>query len=258
MRKTILATIVLGLSLSVAGVAAAATGGAELKKNAWSWQGAFGQYDRASLQRGLQVYKEVCAACHGLRLIAFRNLMDLGYSENQVKAFAKQYEVQNAEPNDDGEMFNRPGLPADRFVSPFPNEQAARAANGGAYPPDLSLIVKARAGGADYLYSLLVGYAAAPAGAKALAENLQYNTHFPGNWIAMPAPLSEGAVEYADGTKATVDQMARDLTSFLAWTSMPELEQRKQMGLAVMIFLVVFTGLLIATKKKVWAKVDKA
>ncbi|MDH3700958.1 MAG: cytochrome c1 [Alphaproteobacteria bacterium] len=258
MRKTILAILVLGLSLPVAGVAAAASGGAELKKIEWSWQGAFGQYDRAELQRGLQVYKEVCAACHGLRLIAFRNLMDLGYTENQVKGFAKQYEVQNKEPNDEGEMFNRPGLPADRFVSPFPNEQAARAANGGAYPPDLSLIVKARAGGADYLYSLMVGYADAPAGVKPPAENLQYNLHFPGNWIAMPPPLSEGAVEYADGTKATADQMARDLTAFLAWAAMPELEQRKQMGLAVMMFLVVFTGLLIATKKKVWEKVDKA
>ena len=257
MRKSILATIVLGLSLTISGMAAAATGGAQLKTVEWPWGGIFGQYDRAALQRGLQVYKEVCAGCHGLRLIAFRNLMEIGYSEAQVKAFAKEYEVQNKEPNDEGEMFNRPALPSDRFVSPFPNEQAARAANGGAYPPDLSLIVKARANGADYMYSLMVGYEQAPAGATPPAENLHYNAYFPGNWIAMPPPLSEGAVEYADGTKATVDQMARDVTSFLTWTAMPELEQRKQMGLAVMMFLVVFTGLLIATKKKVWADVKK-
>ncbi len=256
MRKTILATLMLALSMSVAGNAVAATG-VELKKSTWSWQGIFGQFDRAAAQRGLQVYKEVCAGCHGLRLIAFRNLMELGYTEDQVKAFAKEYEVQNKEPNDEGEMFNRPARPSDRFVDPFPNEQAARAANGGSYPPDLSLIIKARANGADYMHSLLTGYAEAPAGAKPPAENLLYNLYFPGNWIAMPPPLSEEGVEYADGTKATVDQMSRDVTSFLAWAAMPELEQRKQMGLAVMMFLVVFTGLLIATKKKVWAKVDK-
>jgi ubiquinol-cytochrome c reductase cytochrome c1 subunit len=151
-------------------------------------------------------------------------------------------------------MFNRPARPSDRFVSPYPNEQAARAANNGAYPPDLSLIVKARMHGADYLYSLLSGYSDPPAGVEA-AEGLNYNPYFAGSWIAMPSPLSDDAVEYTDGTKATVDQMSKDVTSFLTWASMPELEARKSMGLRVLIFLIVFTGLLIAVKKKVWSDV---
>lgn len=220
----------------------------------WSFDGIFGAYDRASAQRGLQVYKEVCAACHGLRLVAYRNLMDLGYTEDQVKAFAGEYEVQNEEPNDDGEMFDRPALPSDRFVGPFPNDQAARAANGGALPPDLSLITKARANGANYLYSLLTGYVEAPADKEGL-EGLHYNPYFPGEWIAMAAPLGEDAVEYGDGAKATVDQMAFDVTTFLYWAASPRLEERKRTGLKVMLFLLVFTGLLIAAKKKVWAGV---
>lgn len=245
---------VLAAAIFVSGSAFAAEGGKALKDVSWSWEGPFGSYDRAALQRGLQVYKDVCAGCHGLRLVAYRNLSALGYDEDQVKAFAKQYEVQNEEPNDQGEMFMRPARPSDRFVSPHANEQAARAANNGAFPPDLSLIVKARMHGPDYLYSLLSGYAEPPAGAEAM-EGLSYNPYFAGNWIAMPPPLSEGAVEYGDGTKATVDQMAKDVTSFLAWASMPELEARKSIGLGVLIFLVVLTGLLIAVKKKVWSDV---
>lgn len=220
----------------------------------WTFDGIFGHYDRASLQRGLQVYKEVCAACHGLRLVAFRTLTDLGYSEEEVKAFAAQYEVQNEDPNEQGEMFMRPATPADRFVSPFPNEQAARAANGGAYPPDLSLIVKARANGANYLYSLMSGYAEPPAGMEK-PDTLYYNPYFPNNLIAMPSPLSEGAVTYADGTPATVDQMSYDVTNFLAWAASPKLEKQKSTGLKVMLFLVVMTGIFIAVKKKIWADV---
>jgi len=253
MRRIVFAKI-LAAALLISGGAYAAGGGKPVKEISWSWEGMFGSYDKASLQRGLQVYKDVCAGCHGLRLVAFRNLSALGYSEDQIKAFAKQYEVQNAEPNDEGEMFMRPGLPSDRFVKPFPNEQAARAANGGAYPPDLSLIIKARVHGADYLYSLLTGYSDPPANEEVM-EGLNYNPYFPGSWVAMPAPLSDGAVEYADGTKATVDQMAKDVTSFLAWAAMPELEARKGIGLRVLIFLVVLTGLLIAVKKKVWSDV---
>lgn len=249
--------LILGLAAACAfaAIPARASGDVEHLKSAhWSFDGIFGHYDRASLQRGLQVYKEVCSACHGLHLVAFRNLTDLGYGAEQIKAFASQYEVQNAEPNDEGEMYKRPALPSDRFVSPFPNEQAARAANGGALPPDLSLIIKAREGGADYIYSILSGYAPAPADLKK-PDTLYYNPYFAGHLIAMPPPLSEGAVQYADGTKATVDQMAYDVTNFLTWASSPTLEKQKSTGLKVMLFLIVLTGLLIAVKKKVWAAV---
>jgi ubiquinol-cytochrome c reductase cytochrome c1 subunit len=253
MKKAILVGLVAACSLLT--VPAHAAGDAEHPKPIhWSFDGVFGQYDRASLQRGLQVYKEVCAACHGLHLVSYRNLTDLGYSEAQVKGFAQQYEVQNEDPNDDGEMFKRPAAPADRFVSPFPNEQAARAANGGALPPDLSLIVKAREGGAGYIYSVLSGYAEPPADLKK-PDTLYYNPYFAGHLIAMPPPLSEGGVQYADGTKATVDQMAYDVTNFLAWSSSPKLEAQKSTGLKVMLFLIVMTGLLIAVKKKIWAPV---
>jgi len=254
MKKTLILGIVAACSLLTAPVRAAGEGEAALKSVHWSFDGIFGHYDRAELQRGLQVYKEVCAACHGLRLIAYRNLMDLGYSEAEVKAFAAQYQVQNEEPNDEGEMYKRPAVPADRFVGPFPNDQAARAANGGALPPDLSLIVKAREGGASYVYSVLTGFTEPPAGLKK-PDTLYYNQYFPGHLIAMPPPLSEGAVQYADGTKATVDQMAYDVANFLAWTSSPKLEIQKATGLKVMLFLIVLTGLLIAVKKKIWAAV---
>lgn len=268
MRKTLILSALAGaFMLSTAGAASAAGGGIEVPRQKWSWDGIFGSYDRGEAQRGLQVYKEVCAACHGLRLIAFRNLMQLGYTEDQVKAFAAEFEVTDG-PNDEGEMFQRPARPSDRFVSPFPNDNAARAANGGALPPDLSLIVDSRAfgmdyivypsghqyGGADYLYGLLTGYADAPADMK-MGEGMSYNKYFGGHQIAMPPPLAEGSVEYSDGTKATVEQMSRDVTTFLAWASEPNLEQRKSMGLKVMLFLIVFLGLIIAVKKRVWADV---
>lgn len=251
MRKTII-TLAAVLVFGTAGHAMAAEG-VELPKQDWSFQGPFGSYDRASAQRGLQVYKEVCAGCHSLNLIYYRNLMELGYSESAVKAFAAENEVQDG-PNDEGEMFARPAVPSDRFVKPFPNDQAARAGNGGALPPDLSLIVEARVGGPDYTNAVLIGYTDAPAGVE-VAEGMQYNAYFPGHQIAMPAPLSEGAVEYADGTPATVEQMAKDVTTFLAWASEPNMEERKAMGLKVMLFLIVFCGLLIAVKRKVWADV---
>ena len=254
MRKLLIAKLVVGLSLAASTGAYAAGDVLAPKDVKWSFDGIFGTFDRASAQRGLQVYKDVCAGCHGLRLVSYRNIMDLGYTEDQVKAFAKEYEVQNAEPNDDGEMFNRPARPSDRFVSPFPNEQAARAGNNGAYPPDLSLITKARAHGPSYVYSMLTGYQKVPDGVEA-QEGLNYNPYFPGNWIAMAPPLTDDAVEYGDGTKATVDQMAKDVTNFLSWAASPDLEKRKKTGLSVMMFLVVFTGLLIAVKKKVWANV---
>jgi ubiquinol-cytochrome c reductase cytochrome c1 subunit len=251
-KKTILGFFV-AVSL-FGGQAFAAETAEHPKSEHWSFDGMFGHYERESLQRGLQVYKEVCSACHGLRLVAFRTLMDLGYSEAEVKAFAAQYEVQNQDPNDEGEMYMRPATPADHFVSPFPNEQAARAANGGAYPPDLSLIIKAREDGPNYVYSILTGYAEPPAGLEK-SDTQYFNPYFPGHLIGMPPPLSEDAVTYADGTKATVDQMAHDVVNFLTWASQPKLEKQKSTGLKVMLFLIVMTGVLIAVKKKIWSDV---
>jgi ubiquinol-cytochrome c reductase cytochrome c1 subunit len=217
----------------------------------WSHDGIFGTYDRAAAQRGLQVYRGVCAGCHGIRQVDFRNLVDLGFSEDEVRALASEYFVTDG-PDDFGEMFEREAVPADGFPSPFPNPQAARAANAGAYPVDLSLITKARHNGDNYLYSLLRGYQAPPAGAEPL-EGLHYNPYFPGGWLAMPPPLMEGVVQYADGTEATVEQMAADVTVFLAWAADPMLEERKRTGLKVMLFLIVLTGLFYATKRKIWA-----
>jgi ubiquinol-cytochrome c reductase cytochrome c1 subunit len=242
----------LALCLVLTGGPALAAGDALAYKSVdWPHSGPFGTYDRAALQRGYLVYKQVCAACHGLRQVAYRSLREIGFSEAQVKALAAEVEVQDG-PNDQGEMFNRPARPSDRFRSPFANPQAARAANNGALPPDLSLIIKARAGGGDYVYSLLTGYQNAPAGVK-LSEGMNYNPYFAGGQIAMAPPLNEGAVEFADGTKANVDQMAKDVVSFLAWAAEPEMEMRKRMGVKVILFLLVLTGVLYAVKRKVWA-----
>jgi ubiquinol-cytochrome c reductase cytochrome c1 subunit len=219
----------------------------------WSFQGLFGTYDRAALQRGYQVYKDVCAACHGLTYVYYRHLKDLGFNDDEVKALAGGYEVTDG-PNDQGEMFKRPAQPSDRFVSPFANEKAARAANGGAYPVDLSLITKAREHGPDYVFALLTGYKDAPAGVK-LQQGMNYNVYFPGQQVAMPPPLSDGAVAFADGTQASVAQMARDVVTFLSWAAEPEMEARKQMGIKTILFLIVLSGLLYAVMRKVWRDV---
>ncbi len=219
----------------------------------WSFKGIFGTFDRAALQRGFQVYKDVCAACHAMRQLHYRNLAALGYNDEEIKAIAASVEVQDG-PNDEGEMFMRPGQPFDRFKSPFPNANASRAANNGAYPVDLSVITKARPYGADYLYALLVGYGEPPAGTE-VPEGMSYNVAFPGQMIAMAPPLSDGAVQYQDGTQATVQQMAHDLTTFLAWAAEPEMEERKRMGLKVMFFLIVLSGLLYAVKRRIWSRV---
>ncbi len=225
-----------------------------LPEHDWTFNGVRGKFDRAQLQRGFQVYKEVCSTCHSLSLKSYRNLADLGYSEAEIKAFASQFKVWDG-PNDEGAMFERPALPSDRFVPPFPNANAARAANNGAYPPDLSLIVKARPGGADYLKALLLGYSEAPAGFE-VPNGIYYNKYFPGYKIAMAKPLDDGAVTYADGTPNTLDQMSSDVAAFLAWAAEPELEKRKETGVRVMLFLVVFTGLLYLLKRQVWSKVE--
>ena len=261
-RPIFAACAAAAISLSVAALApnhVRAAEGVAVPKQEWSFSGIFGHYDRAALQRGFQVYKEVCAGCHGLSLVAFRNLGQddiissggLGYEEDEVKAIAAEFTVEDG-PDDEGDMFERAAIPSDRFPDPFPNSQAAAAANGGAVPPDLSLMVKARAGGADYLFALLTGYVDPPADFE-LLDGLNYNAYFPGHQISMAAPLYEEAVEYADGTPPTLDQMARDVTHFLAWTSEPEMEWRKRMGLKVILFLIVFTALLYAVKRKIWA-----
>jgi ubiquinol-cytochrome c reductase cytochrome c1 subunit len=188
----------------------------------WSFDGIFGTYDRASAQRGFQVYKEVCSTCHPVKHLFFRDLADIGYSEDEVKAIASTYQVTNEQPNDQGEMFQRPARPSDPIPGPFPNDLAARAANNGALPPDLSMIVKAREGGPDYIFGLLTGYKDPPAGFN-LLPGMYYNEYFPGHQIAMPPPLSDNAVTFADGTSATVPQMAHDVVTFLTWAAEPNL-----------------------------------
>lgn len=220
----------------------------------WSHDGIFGTYDRGALQRGFAVYKQVCASCHSMSLLRYRNLTALGYSEAEVKAIAAEYTVEDG-PNDEGNMFERPARPSDAFKAPFANEKAARAANGGAYPPDLSLIIKARPNGANYVYSLMMGYADAPADVQ-LMPGMSYNKVFPGHQIAMPNPISgDDLVSYSDGTKATHEQMVKDVTQFLAWASEPHLEDRKRIGVRVILFLIVMSGILYAAKIQLWRKV---
>ena len=229
----------------------------EFIKNDWSFEGIFGTFDRSSLQRGYQVYQEVCSGCHSIQHLSYRNLSEKGgpeFSLDEAKAIAAQFEVTDG-PNDEGEMFTRPRRLSDKFVNPFPNIQAATAANGGAYPPDMSVLVKARKGGADYIYSLLLGYEEAPAGYE-LDDGVYYNKYIPGNKIMMSKPLSEGAVEYSDGTQATEAQMAKDVVTFLTWAAEPNLEARHKMGFKVFIFLIILLTLVYFSKQKVWSRLD--
>ena len=229
----------------------------KLLKIDWSFKGVTGKFDRASLQRGYQVYTEVCASCHSMNLVSYRNLGEPGgpeFSVEQVKAIAANFEVEDG-PNSDGEMFTRPGRPSDKFVSPYPNVQAATAANGGAYPPDMSVLVKARKGGSDYIYSVLMGYEDPPAGFE-LEDGVYYNKYMDGQKIKMSNPLSEGIVTYADGTQASQAQMAKDVTTFLTWTAEPHLETRHKMGVKVIIFLTIFTLLVYLSMKRIWSRID--
>jgi cytochrome c1 len=256
MRRIILgiaAAVALAAGPALAADTATVQEAPKLPEYPWSFDGPFGHFDGATLRRGFTVYHQVCSACHALSGIAYRNLAGIGLTPAEIGKLASEAEVQDG-PNDQGDMFTRPGRPADHIVPPFPNEQAARAANGGAYPPDLTLIVKARKGGPDYVYSLLTGFPDNPPPGVKVGDGLYYNAYFPGHQIAMPPPLSEGAVEYADGTPATVQQMAHDVVTFLTWTASPELEARKRMGIKVLIFLVVLTGLLFALKRQIWSK----
>ncbi|MEL0245951.1 MAG: cytochrome c1 [Alphaproteobacteria bacterium] len=231
-----------------------ATTNVELMKQKWPFDGIFGRFDESSLQRGFQVYREVCAACHGIRHISYRDLKGIGYTNDEIKVIAADYEVMDG-PNDDGEMFEREARPSDKFVGPYENDKIARLANNGAYPPDLSLIVKARADGANYLYSLLNGYKEFPDNFEA-SEGMYYNEFYPGNQIAMPSPLIDDIVEYSDGTEATQSQIAKDVTSFLAWTAEPELEERKSLGVKTLFFLILITIMLLGVKRKIWKDVD--
>ncbi len=226
-------------------------------KTDWSFKGLFGKFDRASLQRGYQVYTEVCASCHSMKYLSYRNLSEKGGPEfpvDQAKAIAASFEVMDG-PNADGEMFARPGKLSDKFVMPYDNVKAAQAANGGAYPPDMSVLVKARGGGVDYIYSLLQGYEEAPSG-MILDDGVHYNKYMYGNKIRMAAPLSDGLVEYGDGTTATVEQMSKDVTTFLMWAAEPHLEARHQMGFKAIIYLIILTILVYFSMKKIWSRVE--
>lgn len=218
----------------------------------WHFSGPFGTYDKASMQRGFQVYREVCSACHAMKHLKFRNLSDLGYNENQIKNLASEYTVTDG-PDDEGEMFERPALPKDSFPSPYPNDKAAAAANG-SVPPDLSLMTKARAHGSDYVYALLTGYKDAPEDKK-LGQGQYWNKYMPGHVISMAPPLSEDMVAYEDGSPQTVEQYSVDVVNFMTWAADPYMEQRKKTGLKVIFFLIVFAGVMYAVKRKVWADI---
>ena len=270
MKKLLIGVLAAGLGLTLTTAEAAQTPAPP--KQEWSFDGILGTFDRAALQRGLQVYREVCSGCHSLKYIAFRNLSDLGYTQAEINLLALEAVVVDG-PDDEGEMFERDGRPSDYFPSPFPNDKAAAAANNGALPPDLSLMAKARKGGPDYTYAILTGFEELPENWKELdeysflprefelQEGLTFNRYFPGHQIAMAdqiamaAPLAGGVVEYADGTEATIEQMSHDVTTFLMWTAEPKLEVRKAWGVKVMIFVFVLTVLLGFVKKKVWADV---
>lgn len=257
LRSGRVASLALALIVGGVGGALAAEKAKAPENMSWTFEGPFGTFDRAQLQRGFKVYREVCASCHGINKIFFRNLYQEGgpeFVEEAAKTIAADYLVVDG-PNADGEMFERPAVLSDRFPPPFPNEQAARAAMGGSYPPDLSVIVKARKNGADYLHALLTGYEDEPADME-MREGMYYNPYFPGEQIAMAPPMSDEQVEYTDGTPMTVEQYAADVTAFLMWAAEPKMEERKRIGLQVMLFLVVFASLLYFTKQKIWRDVE--
>jgi ubiquinol-cytochrome c reductase cytochrome b/c1 subunit len=270
--------IALAVAASLLGVAGAAFAADEQShespappRQKWSFAGPFGHYDKGQLQRGLKVYREVCAVCHGMKYVAFRDLEALGYSEGQVKAIASEYKIPDG-PNDQGDMFERAGRPADYFPTPWPNENAARARYNGV-PPDFSVLAKARGyergfpwfifdmlpftqfqeQGVDYIHAVMTGYQEKPPAGVTLPAGSFYNEYFPGHAIAMPPPLSDKRVDYTDGSPTTVDQYAKDVAAFMMWAAEPHMEARKRIGFQVMIFLLVLSGLLYFTKKKVWA-----
>ena len=229
----------------------------KLLKVDWSFKGYFGKFDRGSLQRGYQVYSEVCASCHSMKYLSYRNLAEEGgpeFSKEEAKAIASNFEVTDG-PNDDGEMFTRPAKLSDKFVNPYQNDKEATASNGGAYPPDMSVLVKARSGGANYIYSILLGYEDPPSGVT-LDDGVYYNKYIYGNNIKMPKPLENGQVEYNDGTESTEEQMAKDLVTFLAWAAEPHLEARHRIGFKAIIYLVILSVLAYFSMKKLWSRIE--
>ncbi len=266
MRALAVAAVAGAALLGVASGAWAQETAPEAPHQAWSFAGIFGTFDRGSVQRGFQVYNEVCSNCHSMKLLHYRDLGPdgpgggIGFSDAEVAAIAAQKQVEDG-PNDQGEMFRRPGKPQDTFVSPFPNEQAARAANGGAAPPDLSVMVKSRGngleylwgeGGPDYVYAILNGFRDKPPAGFNLPQGKYYNEYFDGHAIAMPPPLADNAVKFQDGTPATLPQEAHDVVTFLTWAAEPYMEDRKETGAKSILFLLVMTGVLYGAKRKVW------
>jgi ubiquinol-cytochrome c reductase cytochrome c1 subunit len=253
--------LALALVLAVAGGGASAVAsegaGSELPKQDWSFSGPLGTFDEAAKRRGFLVYMDACSACHALKHLAYRDLtaLGVGFSPEDIKALAAQFKVEDG-PNEDGKMFMRPARPADRLVSRFANKEAARKANNGMYPPDLSLITKARKGGPDYLYAFLTGYGKAPAGVE-VQKGMYYNAFAPGGQSGMAQVLFEDLVEYDDGTAATVEQMASDVTHFLAWAADPHMESRKSLGIRVVIFLGLLTIMFYALKREVWSELEE-
>lgn len=257
MNRSFVKTLLIGALAAGIAVATAAYGAqsntAPLKHQKWPFEGMTGHLDKQAAQRGFQVYKQVCSACHSMDLVAYRSLGKLGFEEGEVKALAAEKQVEDYD--DKGERVMRNAKPFDKLVAPFPNEDASRAANGGAYPPDLSLLTKAREHGPDYIYSLLTGYTPPPAGVEEV-KGKHYNPYFAGNWLSMAAPLSEGVVEYQDGTKATVDQMAHDVVVFLQWAAEPETQERHEMGIKVLVFLAVMSVFFLIAKRRIWKDVQ--
>jgi len=228
-----------------------------LLKQDWSFQKFFGKFDRASLQRGYQIYTEVCASCHSMKYLHYRNLSEQGgpeFSIDQAKAIASNFEVTDG-PNSDGEMFTRPAKLSDKFVMPYANVEEAKLSNGGAYPPDMSVLLKARKGGADYIYSVLLGYEDPPEGME-LDDGVYYNKYMYGNKIKMPKQLYDDLVTYADGTPATPEQMAKDVTTFMAWSAEPKLEERHKFGFRAVSYLIILTILVYFSMKKIWSRVE--
>lgn len=252
MRKIVLAAAAAFIFASPAWAAEA-----EVKpmQREWTFDGILGKFDRQQLQRGFQVYKEVCAACHSLEYVAFRNLEAIGYSEDQVKVIASEYQIEDG-PDENGDMFMRPARPSDYFPKPFANDQLARASNGGALPPDLSLMTKAREDGPNYVYSLMMGYVDPPQGFE-IQPGMSYNTYFPGHQIAMPLQITDDRVIYADGTQASAAQISADITAFLHWAAEPKLEARHATGVRVLLYALLFTVLAYLLKRRLWARLEK-
>jgi len=257
MKKNNFIKLLLTILVSIFFFGKAYSENKDLLKIDWSFSGITGKFERDSLQRGYQVYKEVCASCHSMQYLSYRNLGQKGGPEftlEEVKAIAASYDVEDG-PNSDGDMFTRPARPSDHFVNPYPNVNTAIASNGGAYPPDMSVLVKARTGGANYIYSVLMGYEEKPVDFD-LDAGVYYNKYMDGNKIKMPSPLSDDLIEYTDGTNSTQAQMAKDVTAFFTWAAEPHLEARHRTGTKVIIYLILLATLVYFSMKKIWSRVD--